>query len=276
MCRFISYLGNDAILISKLLEEPKNSLIKQSRSGINGNRNLNADGSGLAWYNHEINNEPGIFKSTQPAWNNNNFKHLSQKIKSRCFLAHIRASTIGDVTLNNCHPFSHKEYSFVHNGTIRNFHKIKRSLMQELNNDLFHEIKGQTDSELLFFLIINFIKKNKTKSLESAVKKAFSWIVDVQRNGEAEDFSKLNIVITDGKELMATRFSSKDAPALSLNYLTHTPEQPLNNDEFDINKKCVIIASEPLDDYSSPWISLPENNYITVKSDDLNIHVRSF
>ena len=154
MCRFVAYLGKKSILLNELLVKPKNSLINQSRDAKEGRLGLNADGFGLGWYSHEIDKIPGVFKSTQPAWNDNNLKHLANKIKSSCFLAHVRASTVGDIVLNNCHPFSYHEYAFVHNGTIRFFDKIKRQIINELDDIIFSEIKAQTDSEHLFFLIM--------------------------------------------------------------------------------------------------------------------------
>ena len=262
MCRFISYFSNEAIVLDELLEKPTNSLIKQSHAARDGKSGLNADGFGIAWYNFSINQEPGIFKSTQPAWNDTNLKHIATHIKSPCFLAHVRAATVGDVNQNNCHPFVYDQYSLVHNGTIKNFHKYRRKLIDTIDENLFLEIQGNTDSEHFFFLIMHFIKHNH--SLEISLQKAIQWILAIQE--DKNDIIKLNITITNGNEIIATRFTSDNAAPLSLYYKSY-----LNGDEI----KSLIISSEILDDQDHQWHEVPINSYIHFRKGHKNIQITS-
>lgn len=248
MCRFISYIGQKKQLISEFLQKPQNSLIRQSVKAKVGPYYLNADGFGMAWYDLEIDNNPAIFKTTQPAWNDSNLNSLCQKISSNCFLAHVRASTVGDVTKTNCHPFFYQNYSFVHNGTIENFHKIRLKLFNFIDEDLFHEIKGTTDSESFFFLVVHFLRRDPKSSLPDALKSAFSWVADVMNIGGDDDYARLNVVLSNGKELVATRYAIKDNKHLSLYYTT--------------NKDGLLIASEPLDENLNKWTEVPANHYI--------------
>ena len=262
MCRFTAYFGNEVILLDKLLEHPINSLIKQSRESRELQRGVNADGFGLAWYSDDIEDDkPGIFKSIKPAWNDHNLMHLSQKIKSSRFLAHVRSATVGDVN-NNCHPFAFKEYSLVHNGTIRGFNNYKRELINTLDNDLFLSIKGNTDSEYFFFSIMQFLKKNNT--LKESVQKAIHWVVDSQKNDN--DFCRINIVITDGKELMATRFVSKEQRPLSLSYLISENQNEVSS---------LTISSEPLDGQNGLWREVPTNSYLYLSKTNMHIEIGS-
>jgi glutamine amidotransferase len=269
MCRFVAYLGKEDILINDLLEKPNNSLIKQSRAAKEGGHGINADGLGMAWYNLKIDREPGIFKSIQPAWNDTNLVHISKKIESNCFLGHIRASTIGDVTHSNCHPFANNEYSFVHNGTIRHFDKIKRKLLEQLSEDLFLSIKGQTDSECLFHLILKYLYEDEC-ALESAVRKAFDWICEAQSQYDDTHFSRLNIVITNGKEMVSTRFVSKSHDPISLHYCIK-PSQTLGIKD---SNRAIIIASEPLDSNLECWEEVPYNHSLAISSDRLGIRIK--
>ncbi len=259
MCRFAAYFSHEEIILDEILAKPQNSLIKQSHEAREGTHGINADGFGMAWYNFDISNEPAIFKSIQPAWNDNNLAHLSQKMKSSCFLAHVRASTVGDVNQNNCHPFSYNEYSFVHNGTIRNFDHYKKILINKIDEDLFLHIKGNTDSEYFFFLIMHFIRHDN--NLETAVKKAIEWVVYAQK--DAEEFSRINIVITNGDELMATRFVSKEQKSLSFKYSSR-----LQTDNETI---ALILSSEALDDDEEAWHELPENHYIYLNKNNMQV-----
>ena len=144
MCRLVAYFGKEKILIQDLLVTPENSLIKQSHRAREGGHGINADGFGIAWYDFSLDHKPGLFKSIQPAWNDYNLKHLARKISSNCFLAHVRASTVGDVLQSNCHPFAYKEFSMVHNGTIRNFNQYKMQFIEKMGVELFLKIKGNT------------------------------------------------------------------------------------------------------------------------------------
>lgn len=254
MCRLVAYFGESKQILDELLVNPENSLIKQSHRAREGGHGINADGFGIAWYNKDIDAEPGIFKSIQPAWNDNNIIHLARMISSNCILAHIRASTVGDVIQSNCHPFSYKEFSMVHNGTIRNFNQYKMQFIEKIGVDLFLQIKGNTDSEHFFFLIMSFV--NQGMSLTEAVKSAIKWTTELQ-NGE--DFSRINIVITDGKQILATRFASKEQTHLSLKYC--------------LDNNALTISSEALDENGLDWQDLPEKHLIYYSNESQDIAI---
>ena len=83
-------------------------------------------------------------------------------------VAHVRAASPGStVTEANCHPFSWKDLTFVHNGDIGCFKstskwciinhiiEIKKQLVHVLSEESFLLIEGSTDSEHLFALFID-------------------------------------------------------------------------------------------------------------------------
>lgn len=255
MCRFVSYIGKSKVVLADLLETPENSLIKQSRPNKDGSTGLHADGFGVGWYNQDIDPFPGVFRSIQPAWNNQNLHHVATKIKSDCFLGHIRKSTVGDVNRNNCHPFTYQQFSMVHNGTIRNFGEVKKALIDKLDNDLFMNLYGNTDSECLFALIMQFAKEHP---LIDAIRLAFQWVEAQQSELGESSYSKLNIAITNGDELIATRYATKGHSCLSLHYLTQDD--------------AVLIGSESLDT-THEWEAVPDNHFLHIQKGSLDINV---
>lgn len=272
MCRFVAYLGKKPTVLSDVLSKPSNSLIQQSRHALKLKLPVNADGFGIAWYQKNIDNLPGLFKSTQPAWNDFNLKHIADRINSKCFIGHVRASTHGNVSTSNCHPFAHNQYSFCHNGHIENFDSIKREVREDLSDELYNHIFGQTDSEHFFALLMNLFLKTKggrkfsnfLPSFEEAARK----ILELQKSKKIEVKAHLNTVITDGKQLMATRYTTDEE--LSLFY---TVGHHINNRskgpvmEFDeTNPSAVLIASEPLGDYAEDWREVPVNHAIMVNN----------
>lgn len=98
---------------------------------------------------------PGVFKDITPAWNNPNLKQISRAIRSHCFFAHVRAASTGGVNYPNCHPFTHKNLSFMHNGTVPYFKQIKRAMLTYVSEKAFHLVQGTTDSEMMFAMFVS-------------------------------------------------------------------------------------------------------------------------
>lgn len=279
MCRFVAYLGENAKLISDVLSSPSNSLIKQSLHPTEGHTLLHADGFGLGWYNLAVDTKPGVYKSILPAWNDHNLLNLAEKITTTCFVAHVRSSTVGDVNILNCHPFNAGRYLFAHNGTIREFANIKRELQHRLSDDVFLKISGQTDSEYFFSywqqLMADSHDPNLNEMAES-FKQAIHDIVALQHHMNPHVVSHFNTVLTDGEQLVATRFlSHSDEEALSLYYCDlsiHDSPTHSHLSETLKDGKFVILASERLTDISTEWREVPLNHIVKV-SRDFNVSI---
>ena len=151
MCRWIAYKG-EAIYLEELVFRPTNSLVDQSLNCEEGSTRTNGDGFGIGWYGSR--REPGLFREVLPAWNDINLQTLTKQIRSKLFFAHVRASTGAGVSRLNCHPFSHEQWLFMHNGQIGDYENCRRQLETLLDDDLFTKREGSTDSELFFLLLI--------------------------------------------------------------------------------------------------------------------------
>ena len=254
MCRFVAFKGSERIVLNKLLSDYPNSLISQSRLAKETKSGLNADGFGVGWYDREIDDEPAVFKSIQPAWNDDNLINISSKVRSDCFIGHVRASTVGDVSIANCHPFTYKQFLFAHNGTINHFDEIKKDLLLLLDQEHFTKIKGQTDSEHFFFLVCDIIEKElwpiNPISLAKGLAYGIEEINQLLDNHNIEHDYRINAVLTDGKVMAAIRYTSnKNISPLSLYYS---------------KKDSVVIASECLTEAQEDWEEIPLNSILTV------------
>ncbi len=254
--------------MADILESPENSLISQSKAAREGLHGINADGFGVAWFDQSFDQEAGAFKSIQPAWNDSNLRHLIRKIRSSCFIGHVRACTVGDVAFANCHPFTYRQCALAHNGTIREFSNLRRQLLNELNDDIFENVKGNTDSEHFFALIMQYYYGQPEKlSLQQAAVKAFNTIEGWQAKQPDSYFSHINMVLTDGNQMIATRYTSKGEHQISLYYahghsLDHTDDPALLVDGEESN--VFIVASEPLTDYAGEWHEFPQNHLLHI------------
>ena len=277
MCRFAAYLGSE-ILISSLVTEPSHSIIHQSYHAKERIEPLNGDGFGIGWYAPQFCRTPALFKEVSPAWSNQNLKDITRVTKSSCIFAHVRAATIGgQSTRANCHPFSWNKYLFMHNGTVFGFEKIRRLLRRGLSDEAYNLIKGNTDTEHIFALFIDLIKpiKNPTaEQLANALMGAIRKIETLKDQVGLEIPSSLNLVISDGQKMVATRYVSSGEGANSLYILTGS--QFCCEDgkcRMDEGSDAVLVVSEPLSN-SSRWQKVGNNHLITVDR-DRNISVQS-
>jgi len=259
MCRLLGYLG-PPIPLEKLLYKPEHSLIVQSyqphemTSGV-----VNADGFGVGWYHSQKDTNPFSYKNILPIWNDVNLPSLSRYIESGCVLAYVRSATSGQaVDLSNCQPFESQGLLCIHNGRIVNFRQtLYRPLRDRLSDLAYDAIKGSTDSEHLFALMLNELQANPSASLEQALQAALLDLDELVKSHQVA--ASANILASDGHHLVASRFAS-DKQSPSLYWLRDDPAFP----------EAVIIASEPL--FAGNWNSFPEQSIISV-GEDLEIQI---
>jgi predicted glutamine amidotransferase len=272
MCRFVLYLG-ESIPLANLITRPHNSLIHQSFEAEYRDP-LNGDGFGVAWYvaNHE---EPAVFKAITPAWNNRNLIHLARVTRSQCVMAHVRAASPGlAVTETNCHPFTVGRFSFMHNGMLAGFHRIRRALLTKLSDDAFHAVEGSTDSELLFGLFLDAYRSSKEADPLDAMGDALASTVDqllrVLRDHHIATPSHLNLAVSDGERAAATRYTTGDTAKAPTLYWHEGRRYVCGEDgkvcmiDPDVRSDTVIVASEPLsEDFG--WEPLAPNTMLLVR-----------
>lgn len=261
MCRLLGYLGS-TVQLDRLLYKPKHSLIVQSyqpremTAGL-----LNADGFGIGWYHPQKQDLPYTYRNTQPIWSDLNLQQITRYIESQCILSYVRSATPGlAVDLSNCQPFTHDNIVFIHNGYIENFRNtIYRSIRSTLNDTTYQTISGNTDSEHIFALIINQLQTSPQLTLQEALTNALAILTELAQTAQT-GFSA-NIVISNGKKLVASRYAYKQDPP-TLYWLRDSPDYP----------NSVIVASEPL--FEANWKSCPTDSIITVE-ENLEVHIDS-
>jgi glutamine amidotransferase len=267
MCRLVAYLGQTALL-QNILVTPRNSIIMQSLHARETNLRTNGDGFGVGWYAHEISSEPALFTSISPAWNDRNLLHLTAKIQSSCFFGHVRSASAGGVTNFNCHPFIFGDWMFMHNGDIYRFLEVKRHIRHLLEDDVYHWVKGDTDSEHLFALFIQLAKGrdlNQISVVADVLAETLKIITEVVKQYGKGGPSYYNLCLTDGHRLVATRYCSyKKRKPHSLHYLLG-PELINPNCEGDqAQPSYVIVSSEQMNTLSAEWQDVPEQSMLLV------------
>ena len=250
MCRLAAYSGPE-IPLENIIVAPRHSLLEQSQGATEAKLAVNGDGFGIAWYGRGA--QPGQYRDVLPAWSDGNLTSICRMVCSSVFLAHVRASTVGETSRVNCHPFTQGTWSFMHNGQVPEIDRIRRQLEATLPDNLYSARRGTTDSELLFLLLL-------ANGLETAPKKACETVIAIIRaaQGRVERPNRITCVFSDGHALYAFRHScDRRSPTLYVS--------------GKLDNQGRAIASEPLDRDRKNWSALPEDHFATLAAGELTL-----
>ena len=148
MCRIFGFRSVIQSQVHRSLVSADNALMQQS--------DRHPDGWGVAYYNAGA---PHVIKSVSSAQVDHLFRRVSGIVASETVLAHLRKATQGSLSIINTHPFQFGRWVFVHNGNIGKFDELRDELVARVPPVLRRYILGDTDSEVLFYLLLGHMAK---------------------------------------------------------------------------------------------------------------------
>ena len=252
------------LLLEELIFNTQHGIIDQSLHARMGAEPTNGDGFGVGWYGVGVG--PGVFRSVAPAWSDANLRQLAAHIESSLFLVHIRAAIGSPVQETNCHPFSYRNWLFVHNGYVNEFRKLRRDLMLAIDPDLFDDVIGSTDTEVIFYLAITLgLEEDPLGAMERTV----ALVESVAERHGVPDPVQATFGISDGETLWGIRYSSvhqsrslfvsADIDTIKALYPDHPRSQRLSHSDR-------LIVSEPVSDLPGLWEPVAESTAVTVRA----------
>jgi glutamine amidotransferase len=274
MCRHYGFRANERTKVECTLVHAQNALLAQSRRDVRGN--ANAHGWGVAVYNHE---HPEVERRATAAYEDMEFNDFAARLYAKTVVAHIRQATVGGPSLSNTHPFVYGCWSFCHNGTVTGFVHLREQMIHETDPALRAFRLGTTDSEQLFYWLLSRMQAggisadHPCENLDALVKviaESMREIVSRCHQASPDRPPKLNLLLADGENLLATRWEN----SLYWNYhdglanceycgVPHVKHRP------GIEYRAVAVASEPIS--HEPWHEVPEHSVLSVGPD---IHPR--
>ena len=160
----------------------------------------------------------------------------------------------------------------MHNGFIGGFAAIKRDLVLAVDESLFPEIKGSTDTEVLFYLALTFGLEDDPPD---AVARAIGFVEACGQARGVEYPFQGTIATTDGETLWVFRYSSqgqsrslfftRDVPALRRQY----PDREILR---EVGDEARLVVSEPFGDLPGAWEEMPEASYGVVSKGADHLH----
>jgi len=229
MCRHIGYIGKEQS-ISDVLINKEHSLLKMAYDPKEmENAKLNADGFGIGWYKDK---NLFLYKNYLPIWNDPNLDTVTKSIKSKLVIGNVRSATlVGSSSYQNAHPFRWKNLLFSHNGYIKDFEKkVKRKIIKLINNSLLAQMNGNTDSEYIFFLLIQVYIKEK--NIPIALRKVISILSNIC------EAAMLNLLVAN--------YNKNNSLSLHATRVGYNLKSPSLYYKF-LDKKFIYISSEGLD-----------------------------
>jgi glutamine amidotransferase len=291
VCRILAYLG-EPLPVQNLLFEPDNSLVRQSYRPRMMNTFLNLAGFGMkAWDPASLRPEaPFSYRVTTLPSFDRNLRSLSSKLAPTCLVAHVRGVTYSDeavVADTNLHPFHFPGARVVlaHNGHLRRFASMRYALIDHVRPELAQQVEGTTDSEWIYALVLSQLDDPygvpEISELADATAAALRILRAVRAEGGIDTSSPVNLCISTGNGIVATRFSfdygwyppedemlETDLPFVSLWYAIGG-EYAERDGRWQMsdadNARSLIVASEPLTIDQDGWFEAPEYSMLTAQ-----------
>lgn len=267
MCRLYGFHATEETKVECSLVHAQNALLRQSRSDALGR--AHAHGWGVAYYE---NSHPTVVRRAFAAFEDLHFSHTAEKMYTNTVVAHVRLATVGEPCLENAHPFHHGCWAFAHNGTVREFDTVRQSMLAETEPWLQALRGGATDSEHIFLWLLSRIHRHggglaqrrfDPQILIDIVADSTDTIADWCAKAGAEQLSKLNFILTDGKVVIATRFNHtlfcvqrdglRDCELCGIPHVHH---------ESGVQYRAAIVASEKIT--HEDWALVPNGGLVLI------------
>jgi len=78
-------------------------------------------------------------------------------VRADVLLGHVRLASVGALRTENTHPFRYRSWLWAQTGTILGFDRLRARLLEAQPEFLRRNVRGETDSELFFYLFLSFL-----------------------------------------------------------------------------------------------------------------------
>lgn len=144
----------------------------------------------------------------------------------------------------------------MHNGEISNFQQtLYRPIRESLSDSTYRLIKGTTDSEHIFALLVEMRQSSPDSTLLSALNTTLQKLTELV--SEHNTSFSANVIVSDGQAVAAIRYA----------YRTQAPTLYWSYDELKQPNQ-VIVASEPLSNNQN-WTVFGEQSALFVEAQSL-------
>ncbi|MCA9583177.1 MAG: class II glutamine amidotransferase [Myxococcales bacterium] len=166
-------------------------------------------GYGLGFYQggEVLHKKRPLLESVELDWG-----QVARDVRTDCAVFHLRRGTVGSFRIQNTHPFRMRSWLFAHNGTVDKFDAIQPRILEQIPDFIQRNIRGETDSEHLFHLILSFLHDAGQLDLPdvdeglvlTSIRSAVHMMDRLSQEVNAPP-PTLNCLLTNGRHMFAVR-----------------------------------------------------------------------
>src|SRR6185503_9130622 len=147
MARLVGFIGNRPDLGARVIELEGRPLRVRRKAGV-------TPGWGVGFYQGGE-----ILLKRRPIDDRDEISvvDMTRDMRADVLIAQVRLATVGASRTENTHPFRYRHWLFANTGTAPAFDKLRGRLAESLPQFLQRNVRGETDSELLFHLFLSFL-----------------------------------------------------------------------------------------------------------------------
>jgi predicted glutamine amidotransferase len=206
---------------------------------------------------------------------------LAADVRADVLLGHVRSATVGALRTENTHPFRYRQWLFAQTGTLAEFDSIRERLLASVPEFLRGNVRGETDSEIVFHLFLSFLhdagKLDNGSVTPEAVLEALRSSIAVIEGMAAEvggdGNEKTNLIVSNGDMLVAVHKNAK------MSYRTFggkNDAEMILGDDAQLRRRVpdlshmhfTLIASDLDEDLPPRWKPVPMNSVVTMTRGD--------
>jgi glutamine amidotransferase len=256
MCRLFAVRAERLVRAEPALVSAPHALVRQSCCDLRGE--CHPSGWGIGYY---ANGEPVRVRSVRPAAEDPLYREAARAAVGTTIVGHVRQASVGGVSEANTHPFAHGRWLFAHNGTVQGFAADPGPLRRLIPAHLREQIKGETDSEHLFYALLGELARRGVAGGDAVAAVVGDTLREVARlyPGTPEEPTRLNVVLADGDVLVASRWGH----TLHLTELS-TPGVVEAADGAGVALRGLAVASEPVT--PAGWVEVPDRAVVLIRA----------
>ncbi|MFT3770460.1 MAG: class II glutamine amidotransferase [Minicystis sp.] len=283
MARLVGFIGNRPDLGARVIELEGHALDVRRRAGV-------TPGWGVGFY------QAGeILLKRRPIDDRDNVRpaDITRDVRADTLVAHVRLATVGAPRTENTHPFRYRQWLFANTGTVEAFARLRGRLAEQLPQFLHRDVRGETDSELLFHLFLSFLHDAgqldrpavEPSAARTALRGAIS-LVDGLCAEEGAPPTALNIIVTNPEYLIAVHAgtaasgSASAAGSAEMGYRIFQGQRDLERLFGDgglgrmripdyATSRLTLVASDFDDGQPAGWTAVPSRAIVTItRADD--------
>ncbi len=206
--------------------------------------------------------------------------NLAKDLRADVLIGHVRAATVGNLRTENTHPFRYRQWLFAHTGTINGYPRLRERLSESLPEFLRRNVRGDTDSELLFHLFLSFLHDagdlGDAPVDPGATRKAMRSTLALSERLRAEEGAAaqgMNLLVTDGEHMVAVH----DSASMGYRVIKGRAdlERLLGDDTLrriripDMASCHFCLVASDFDEEPRGWLMVPPHVMVTItRADD--------